>query len=165
MPKKKQGKSTTSKERPLTEFERKCVEHFNGNQAQAVVAAGSKAKNPKTIGSKVFSRPWVQAALKERDSGFFFEQGVSAAERVTLTRNDIINRLDTLSQDAESDAAKVSALRELKDIFGMSSRNSDYDPFAGWTIEELEEFHRSGRWPDRYAVPAPSHEKQPGSKS
>ena len=94
----------------------------------------------------------MQKAIRRKQDAFLAGAGERQAEGVTVTRNDIINRLDDLSQNADCDSTRVSALRELVDIFGLSSKYSDHDPFAGWTIEELEEFHRTGRWPDRYAT-------------
>jgi hypothetical protein len=94
----------------------------------------------------------VQKAIRQKQDAFLAGVGEQQSRGVTVTRNDIINRLDDLSQTADSDSTRVSALRELVDIFGLSSKYSDHDPFAGWTIEELEEFHRTGRWPDRYAT-------------
>ena len=149
----KKPKQIAPEDKPLTAFQRKCVETFKGNKTQAVIDAGSKSKNPARIASKLFSLPNVQAALKKREDAFVTQVGKCEAKGVTVTRNDIINRLDALSETAESDSARVAALRELKDIFGMSSRNSDHDPFAGWTVEELEHLHRTGVWPSRYAAP------------
>jgi hypothetical protein len=156
------SKQVAPEDRPLTAFQRKCVECFKGNKTQAVVDAGSKSKTPEQVASELFSRPNVQAALKKKEDAFVTQVGKREANGVKVTRNDIINRLDTLSEKAETDAAKVSALRELKDIFGMSSRNSDHDLFAGWTLEELESYHRSGALPARYAQP---NEAQPANRA
>ena len=95
----------------------------------------------------------MQAALKKKEDAFIVQVGEREANGVKVTRNDIINRLDALSEIAETDSAKVMALRELKDIFGMSSRNSAHDLFAGWTDEELETYHRTGNLPTRFAAP------------
>lgn len=137
--------------KPLSKQELKFVECFGGNQVEAARLAGFKF--PEKVASGIFNRPHVRAAIEAKQAAFLKEVGKKEASGVTVTRNDIINRLDSLSQDADNDSTKVSALRELADIFGMSSKYSDHDPFAGWTIEELEEFHRSGRWPARYAAP------------
>lgn len=137
--------------KPLSAKELKFVECFGGNQVEAARLAGFKF--PEKVASGIFHRPHVEAAIKAKQKAFVKKIGEDQAKGVTVTRNDIINRLDELSQRAENDSTKVSALRELVDIFGLSSKYSDHDPFAGWTIEELEEFHRSGKWPDRYAAP------------
>jgi hypothetical protein len=146
-------KQVAPEDKPLTAFQRKCVEKFKGNKTQAVIDAGSKSKTPDRVASKLFSLPNVQAALKKKEDAFVANLGEREAEGVTITRNDIINRLDALSTSAETDSAKVAALRELKDIFGMSSRNSSHDLFAGWTDEELETYHRTGALPARFAAP------------
>lgn len=165
MPKKQPKKAPAKKRKrykvapeakPLTAFQRKCVAKFKGNKTQAVIDAGSKSKFPDRIAAAMFSLPNVQAALKTKQNAFFEHLGEQEARRVTVTRNDIINRLDSISERSWHDSARVSALRELKDIFGLSSRNSDHDPFAGWSAEELEEFTRTGVWPARYAA-APVH--------
>ncbi len=140
-------------DKPLSQYETQFVAAFKGNQREAAIAAGSKPKSAAAIGNRAFHRPNVQKALQQKQNAFLAGVGERESRGVTVTRNDIINRLDDLSQNAENDSTKVSALGELVDIFGMSSKYSDNDPFAGWTIEELEEFHRTGRWPDRYAQP------------
>jgi hypothetical protein len=137
--------------KPLSKQELKFVACFGGNQIEAARLAGFK--QPEKVASVIFNRPQVRAAIEAKQAAFVKKVGEREARGVTVTRNDIINRLDDLSQHAENDSTKVSALRELVDIFGLSSKYSDHDPFAGWTIEELEEFHRSGKWPARYAAP------------
>ena len=140
-------------DKPLSKYETKFVAAFSGNQRDAAIAAGSPPKSAGAIGNRVFHRPHVQKAIQHKQNAFLVGVGEQQAKGVTVTRNDIINRLDALSQGAETDAAKVSALRELKDIYGMSSRNSAHDLFAGWTDEELEAYHRTGQLPDRFAQP------------
>jgi terminase small subunit-like protein len=153
-PKAKPRKAQRAPEdKPLSKYETRFVTAFAGNQREAAIAAGSKPKSAGAIGNRVFHRPNVQKAIRQKQDAFLAGVGEQQSRGVTVTRNDIINRLDDLSQTADSDSTRVSALRELVDIFGLSSKYSDHDPFAGWTIEELEEFHRSGRWPDRYATP------------
>ena len=158
---KKRGKAPKPKPRkakrapedkPLSKYETRFVTAFAGNQREAAIAAGSPPKSAGAIGNRVFHRPNVQKAIRQKQDAFLAGVGEQQSRGVTVTRNDIINRLDDLSQTADSDSTRVSALRELVDIFGLSSKYSDHDPFAGWTIEELEEFHRTGRWPDRYAT-------------
>lgn len=152
-PKPKPRKATRAPEdKPLSKYETRFVTAFQGNQREAAIAAGSKPKSAGTIGNRVFHRPNVQKAIHQKQDAFLAGVGEQQSRGVTVTRNDIINRLDELSENADCDSTKVSALRELVDIFGLSSKYSDHDPFAGWTIEELEEFHRTGRWPDRYAT-------------
>ena len=152
-PKPRPRKATRAPEdKPLSKYETRFVTAFQGNQREAAIAAGSKPKSAGAIGNRVFHRPNVQKAIRRREDAFFTRVGEQQSRGVTVTRNDIINRLDELSENADCDSTKVSALRELVDIFGLSSKYSDHDPFAGWTIEELEEFHRTGRWPDRYAT-------------
>jgi len=76
------------------------------------------------------------------------ESGAQLGRGISVTRNDIINRLDRLSENAESDSAKVSALRELVIIFGLSAKNAkDTDLFAGWTDEDLDHYRRTGELP------------------
>jgi hypothetical protein len=152
--KKKTGKKQVpAHERPLTPYQIKFVAAWNGDMKEAAIAAGSNPKNAASIGSRTYALPQVQEAIQQKQHAFFTKVGVQQARAVTVTRNDIINRLDALSQTAETDSAKVSALRELKDIYGMSSRNSAHDLFAGWTDEELEAYHRTGELPDRFASP------------
>jgi hypothetical protein len=150
-PKPRQAKRAPE-DKPLSKYETRFVTAFAGNQREAAIAAGSKPKSAGAIGNRVFHRPNVQKAIRQKQDAFLAGVGEQQSRGVTVTRNDIINRLDDLSQTADSDSTRVSALRELVDIFGLSSKYSDHDPFAGWTIEELEEFHRTGRWPDRYAA-------------
>ena len=140
-------------DKPLSQYETRFVTAFSGNQREAAIAAGSKPTSAAAIGNRVFHRPNVQKAIQQKQNAFLAGVGEQQSRGVTVTRNDIINRLDDLSQNADNDSTRVSALRELVDIFGLSSKYSDHDPFAGWTIEELEEFHRTGKWPDRYAAP------------
>ena len=144
-------------EKPLSKYETRFVTAFAGNQREAAIAAGSKPKSASAIGNRVFHRPHVQKAIQQKQNAFLVGVGERQASGVKITRNDIINRLDELSQSAESDSAKVSALRELKDIYGMSSRNSAHDLFAGWEDEELETYHRTGELPARFANPDDSH--------
>jgi len=150
-PKPRQAKCAPE-DKPLSKYETRFVTAFAGNQREAAIAAGSKPKSAGAIGNRVFHRPNVQKAIRQKQDAFFQRIGDTQARGVKITPDDVINRLDELSQHAENDSTKVSALRELVDILGMSSKNSGHDPFAGWTVEELEEFHRSGRWPARYAA-------------
>ena len=79
------------------------------------------------------------------------ESGAQLGRGISVSRNDIINRLDALSQNAESDSAKVSALRELVIIFGLSAKNAkDTDLFAGWNDEELDHYRLTGELPPRF---------------
>lgn len=137
-------------DKPLTPFQREFVKHYKGNKTEAAIAAGTKSKTPDRIGFVVFSYPHVRAAIEKKEAAFFTKMGEREAQGVKITRNTIINRLDLLSLTAESESARVMALAQLKDIFGLSAKNSDNDLFAGWTDEELESYHETGELPPRF---------------
>lgn len=139
------------KDRPLAPKELLFVTYYEGNQIEAAKRAGYKF--PKAVASTVFNRPAVRAAIEKKQAAFFAKLGVSEARGVKITRNDIINRLDELSQNAETDSARVMALRELKDIFGLSVRHANNDIFAGWTDEELDSYRKTGELPPRFRSP------------
>jgi len=105
------------------------------------------------VASAVFNRPQVRAAIKKKQAAFFDKLGKNEARGVKITRNDIINRLDRLSQKAETDSARVMALRELKDIFGLSVKHANIDIFAGWNDQELEDYRKTGELPLRFRSP------------
>ena len=154
-------KDRPKKDRPLAPKELKFVAFYEGNQVKAAQKAGYKF--PKAVASAVFNRPQVRAAIKKKQAAFFDKLGKNEARGVKITRNDIINRLDRLSQKAETDSARVMALRELKDIFGLSARYSGNDLFAGWTDQELELYHRTGQLPERFASPDETQSHTPAS--
>jgi hypothetical protein len=138
-----------SEDKPLSKYETRFVTAFAGNQREAAIAAGSKPKSAGAIGNRVFHRPNVQKAIRQKQDAFLAGVGEQQSRGVTVTRNDIINRLDELSQKADSDSTRVSALRELVDIFGLNARNDkDIDFFAGWSVEELDQYGRTGEPPD-----------------
>jgi hypothetical protein len=140
-------KDRPKKDRPLAPKELKFVAFYEGNQVKAAEKAGYKF--PKAVASAVFNRPQVRAAIKKKQAAFFDKLGKNEARGVKITRNDIINRLDRLSQKAETDSARVMALRELKDIFGLSPRHDkDTNLFAGWSTQELDHYARTGKLPE-----------------
>jgi Terminase small subunit len=128
----------------LTAMEAKFVAAWAGNGTKAARKAGFK--NPKTLGSRLLRRPRVQRAIEQKQAAMIAESGKQMGKAITVTRNDIINRLDDLSQNAENDSTKVSALTQLKEIFGLSAKN-DKDLFTGWTDEELEYLRDHGAVP------------------
>jgi hypothetical protein len=133
--------------KPLSAKELKFVACFGGNQVEAARLAGFK--HPEAVASGIFHRPHVEAAIKAKQAAFVKKTGEDEARGVKVTRNDIINRLDFESTTAEEASARIMALRELKDIFGLSARNDkDTDFFAGWSIEELDRYGRTGEPPD-----------------
>jgi hypothetical protein len=131
----------------LTVLELACIANYKGNQVEAAAAAG--VKNPKKNASAIFNRPLVKAALQQKVEAVVKESGKVLGRKITITRNDIINRLDKLSQDAENDSVKVSALTQLKEIFGLKPSDGKGDLFAGWTDEELEHYRRTQEFPAR----------------
>ncbi len=144
-------KDRPKNDRPLAPKELKFVAFYEGNQVKAAQKAGYKF--PKAVASAVFNRPQVRAAIKKKQAAFFDKLGKNEARGVKITRNDIINRLDRLSQKAETDSARVMALRELKDIFGLSARSSNVDLFAGWSDDELEHYRATSELPARFGPP------------
>src|SRR5207302_7900329 len=132
----------------LTAGELRFIGAFAGNATEA--ARRAKYKNPNVLGPRLAARPHVAEAIRQKQNAMVAESGAQLGRGISVTRNDIINRLDKLSQKAESDSAKVSALRELVIIFGLSAKNAkDTDLFAGWTDEELAYYRDTGRLPDR----------------
>jgi len=71
----------------------RCV--FRGNQIEAARLAGFK--QPEKVASVIFNRPQVRAAIEAKQAAFVKKVGEREARGVTVTRNDIINRLDDLS--------------------------------------------------------------------
>ena len=133
-------KDRPKNDRPLAPKELKFVAFYEGNQVKAAQKAGYKF--PKAVASAVFNRPQVRAAIKKKQAAFFDKLGKNEARGVKITRNDIINRLDRLSQKAETDSARVMALRELKDIFGLSARkhaNIEFLPVGTITNSNITE--------------------------
>jgi hypothetical protein len=130
----------------LNAGETKFVACWEGNAAEA--AHKAKYKNPKVMGARLMQRSQVKAAIKAKQASMVAESGKQLSKAIAITRNDIINRLDDLSQNAESDSTKVSALGHLIDIFGLSAKQkNDTDIFAGWTDEELEYYRETGKLP------------------
>lgn len=126
------------------------VANHQGDATAAAAAAGFK--HPNTVACRLMRDPKVLEALRLKQDTIIKKVGVQQAKGVTITRNDIINRLDKISQQAESESVRVSALGHLKDIFGLSPKNADTDLFAGWTDEELEHYRATGQLPDRFGV-------------
>jgi hypothetical protein len=122
------------------------VQHYKGDAKAAMTAAGYKWSREGQY--RLLSKKHIREALMAKQEAANKEAGKKIGRAVTVTRNDIINRLDAISRTAESDNARVSALRELKDIFGLSAKNTDEtDLFAGWTEEELEYYRSTGELP------------------
>ena len=128
-----------------TELELACIANYKGNQVEAARAAG--VKNPKKHASAIFKRPRVKAAIEKKISALINASGRDLGKAITITRNDIINGLAAISQDADSDSAKVSAFRALIDIFGLKASDQKGDPFAGWSDEELKHYRETQEFP------------------
>lgn len=139
MPRKTKGKATRQ--------ELLFVLNWAGNDTLAAKAAGYK--HPNKQGPKIAARPHVAELIRKKQDALAKQSGKDLGRSIRITRNDIINRLDELSQKAESDSTKVSALSQLADIFGLRAKDSKADLFTGWTDEELEEYSRTGKLPKR----------------
>jgi hypothetical protein len=137
----------------LTAMETKFVAHYAGNGTKAAKQAGYK--HPKEAAARLLAKPRVKQALEHKQAAMITASGKLLAKTITVTRNDIINRLDQLSQSAESDSAKISALGHLIDIFGLSAnKRNDTDFFAGWSDEQLEYYREHGVVPPSRGGPA-----------
>lgn len=132
----------------LTKRELIFVACYAGNQVEAAKLAGFK--NAQKQASAIYNRPRVKGAIEQKQKELAKASGQELAKAITITRNDIINRLDRLSEHAESDSTKVSALGELVDIFGLRAKDGKHDLFAGWTEEELTHYADTGELPARY---------------
>jgi hypothetical protein len=137
------------KDKPLTEMQLRFVAAFTGNATAAAREAGSK--HPKLMAKRMMKDPRILTAIREKQAVVIRASGEALIHNIKITRNDIINRLDYLSQHAETDSTKVSALGHLRDIFGLSASKHDepYD-FSGWTDDELLEFVNTRRLPARF---------------
>ena len=133
----------SKKSTQLTELELACVANYKGNQVEAAKAAG--VKNAKKQASAIFNRPRVKAAVEKKISALVNASGKALATGITISRNDIINELHKIALKAKSESARVAALSQLKDIFGLSAKNDPF--FAGWSKEELDEYARTGEIP------------------
>jgi hypothetical protein len=129
----------------LTAKEQAFVEHYKGNALDACRKAGYK--QPASMSWQVMRLPRIIKALEEKHKTFIAAVAQREAQAVKITRNDIINGLAKLAQKSKSENARVSAYAQLKDIFGLSARNSNTDIFAGWTDEELDHYRTTGRLP------------------
>jgi hypothetical protein len=129
----------------LTAMETKFVVVWAGNHLEAARKAGYK--NPDVMGARLAKRLPVKRAIEAKQAAMVAASGKQLAKGITVTRNDIINRLDQLSISAESDSTKVAALSHLIAIFGLSAKQNDTDLFAGWTDEELEYYRKHGKIP------------------
>jgi Terminase small subunit len=126
------------------------VLHFEGNGTEAAIKAGCTKTNASNYAWAAMKRPRVLKAIAAKQAAMTQESGKDLAKGVTITRNDIINRLDTISKTAESESARVSALSQLVNIFGLNPKHADTDLFAGWTDEELEHYRATGELPARF---------------
>jgi len=143
-----------SKHAQLTAMEERFVEAYTegkntrGNGTQSAKVAGYK--RPREAASELLRRSRVIEAIAARKLEQVEARKEEIRAGVRVTRNDIINRLDRLSTKAKSESVRVGALRELKDIFGLSVQNGkSTDLFAGWTDEELESYRTTGILPAR----------------
>ena len=133
------------------------------NPTRAAEMAGSK--RPGQTAWDMLKRPRVQKAIAEKQLAMVKQSGKQLAKSVTITRNDIINRLDKISEKAESEAARVSALGHLVTIFGLNPKHADTDLFAGWTDEELESYRATGTLPPRFRQIVGQSESDAGDSS
>lgn len=128
------------------------IENYKGNATEAAEIAGFK--HPRAAGSRLLKNLNIQAAIeakKHRMELAAKEVEKEQIEKVTITRNDIINGLAGLARGAESEAVRATAYLGLADIFLLRVKNvRDINKFHGWTADELEEYARTGAIPERF---------------
>lgn len=135
-----------SKTGKFTAKELKFVANWTGSPTAAARAAGYK--HPEKVGTRIAARQHVKDAIEEKEKQTIAASVVSQVEEVTVTRNEVINKLADLMRTAKSENAQVSAAGILTDIFGLRLRNGkNTDPFAGWTDDQLEYYRRTGNIP------------------
>lgn len=156
-PKKKTGPKGPRKQPTWTKQEIAFVEAFKGNQSEAAETAYPNSKNPSVLGSQLMAKPHIREACKLKLAALIDESGRRLARTVDIGRNEIIMLNADIARLGDSDSARVSALRELKDIFGLSAKNDrDTDMFAGWSETELDEYANTGLVPNSVAARAVS---------
>ena len=164
-PKKKTGPKGPRKQPTWTKQEMAFVEAFQGNQTEAAKIAYPRSKNPAVLGSELMAKPHIREACKQKLAAIFDESGRRLARVVDIGRNEIIMLNADIARLGDSDSARVSALRELKDIFGLSAKNDrDTDMFAGWSEAELDEYANTGLVPKSVATRAVSGESAAPSR-
>src|SRR5207302_727398 len=103
---------------------------------------------------KLMKKPRIMQALAEKRARMELaakEVEKEQIEKVTITRNDIINGLAGLARGAESEAVRATAYLGLADIFLLRVKNvRDINKFHGWTADELDEYARTGSVPERF---------------
>jgi hypothetical protein len=152
-PKKKTGPKGPRKQPTWTPKELAFVEAFKGNQSKAAKIAYPKSNNPSVLGSELMAKPHIREACEKKLAAMIDESGKRLARVVDIGRNEIIMLNADIARKGDSDSARVAALRELKDIFGLSAKNDrDTDMFAGWSEEELREFADTGFVPKSVAA-------------
>lgn len=152
-PRKKTGPKGPRKEPTWTPQEMAFVEAFRGNQTEAAKIAYPNSKHPSVLGSELMSKPHIREACKRKLAAMFDESGRRLARVVDIGRNEIIMLNADIARLSDSDSARVAALRELKDIYGLSAKNDrDTDMFADWSEEELREYSRTGVIPQSVAA-------------
>lgn len=152
-PRKKSGPKGPRQQPQFTKQQLAFVEAYQGNQTQAAKIAYPKSKNPSVLGSELMAKPHIREAVNKKIAAMHDESGRRLARVVDIGRNEIIMLNADIARGGDSDSARVSALRELKDIFGLSAKNDrDTDYFAGWSEEELREYVATGVTPSSVAA-------------
>lgn len=145
----------------LTRRERIFVQFYEGPGTGTEAAKTAGYKQPRIAAQKLLQKPRVLKAIEQKQNAMLNKLGRDKAKGVSVNRNDIINRLDKISTDAESDSARVAALGHLVGIFGLSAGKKDgTDIFAGWSKEELDHYALTGELPDRVRSGIPPSESQ-----
>jgi hypothetical protein len=112
-------------------------QQFLASTTKAARSAGFMQS--KQAGYTLMLRLHVRTAVEAQQAAMIQECSRKRGKGITITRNDIINRLDQLSQKAKSESARIAALAQLVNIFGLSAKSiNETDLFAGWTNEELD---------------------------
>lgn len=164
-PKKKPGPKGSRQQPTWTAKEMAFVEAFKGNQTEAAKDAYPKSKNPSVLGSELMAKPHIREAIRQKLAALVDESGRRLARIVDIGRNEIIMLNADIARMGDNDSARVSALRELKDIFGLSAKNDrDTDMFAGWSEEELREFADTGLVPRSVAARSVPGQSAPPSQ-
>lgn len=164
-PRKKTGPKGPRKQPTWTPQEMAFIEAFRGNQTEAAKIAYPKSKHPAVLGSELMAKPHIREACKMKLAALIDESGRRLARTVDIGRNEIIMLNADIARMGESDSARVAALRELREIFGLSAKNDrDTDYFAGWSEEELREYADTGITPSSVAARSvPGHGATPGA--
>lgn len=121
------------------------------------VEAAEIAGRSRGSASYLFARPGVIDRIRELrllvQSATEEEVAIRAGRAesiVNITRNDIINGLHHEALTAKSSCARVTAWRGLAEIYMLYPKTlKDVEDFYGWTDEEIEEYAKTGKVPDR----------------